>query len=382
MMLLILPLLLTRIPMSSRVLQRRLAPRRRILPWTVAALILVTVGLVASIPKLQFEYDISKIRSEGLAWDELTPEQRTYRQNAFPPVVIRPDDRSALHNHFNEKLALDQLQYVRGVVSLDSLLPADQDQRLEAMARLIKTANHPRREYLRPAMRDTLERIGELDNEKVLPHHLPAGLAHFVGANDNRVMLLLQGNMLDLRVAEAMSQELGEYREEAANEFLVEAALNKVISRDLPRVAMLALLIVLSIIVFDLRTSRLVLIAAGSLLLGVVWAAGALAAFGVRVNIINIVALPMLLGIGIDIVVHLLHRLRAGNSIGETLQTTGIAVLFSTLTTIAAFLSLTVAQNRGLQSIGLVVLIGLAAIFTAAVMVVSSAWPMVSRSTD
>jgi hypothetical protein len=245
---------------------------------------------------------------------------------------------------------------------------------------LIKSANHPRREYLRPSLREALVSIGNLDTEAVVPDDLPDGLAHLVGARGKQVLLLLKGNMLDLRVAEAMSQELKEYENEAASGFFVEAALGKVISADLPRVAGMTLLIVLLIIVVDLRKPQLVAIAAGSLMLGLAWAAGTLAIFGVRVNIVNVVAMPMLLGIGIDIVVHLLHRLRAGSSLGETLRTTGVAVFFSTTTTIAAFVSLTAAHHRGLQSIGLVILIGLTAVLLSSILVITTSWPLVSKS--
>ena len=90
--------------------------------------------------------------------------------------------------------------------------------------------------------------------------------------------------------------------------------------------------------------------------------------FDIRINIINVVAIPMLLGIGIDVIVHLLHRVRSGDDVGRALRTTGMAVLLSTVTTISAFLSLTLADSRGLQSMGLVVLIGLTAVFMSAIL--------------
>jgi predicted RND superfamily exporter protein len=380
MMLLVLPMLLTRIPLSDRATGRRPPKGRRSWPWTMAVVVLLSAVLIPAIPNLQFEYDISAIKSEGLAWDELTPEEQGYRQNAFPPVYIRTDDRTGLHEHFAERIDRGDFEHVRGVVSLDSVLPPDQEQRLAAMASLVKSANHPRRVYLRPSMRETLERLGDLDTEPIRPEDLPDGLAQLVGARGNQVLLLLEGNMLDLRVAEALSRELDEYKDEAASAFFVEAALGKVISADLPRVAGLALLIVLLIIVFDLRKPGLVTIATASLLLGITWAAASLALFGVRINIVNVVAMPMLLGIGIDIVVHLLHRLRSGSSVGETLRNTGVAVFFSTMTTIAAFVSLTAAQHRGLQSIGLVILIGLSAVLMATVLIITTSWPLVSKS--
>ena len=90
----------------------------------------------------------------------------------------------------------------------------------------------------------------------------------------------------------------------------------------------------------------------------------------------------MLLGIGIDVVVHLLHRLRSGDGIDRTMRTTGVAVLVSTVTTIAAFLSLTIADNRGLQSVGLVILIGLSAVLLAGAVIVLTTWRSLALADD
>jgi len=93
-------------------------------------------------------------------------------------------------------------------------------------------------------------------------------------------------------------------------------------------------------------------------------------------SIINIVGLPILLGIGVDVVIHLLHRLEeeGPGGVRRALATTGIAALVSTLTTIGSFVSLTFAGNRGVQSLGLLVVIGLSSVFVTAAVVLPIAW--------
>ena len=387
MMLLLLPVLLRSFSVPARKPPARKPPARPAAKtpryaWLMTAAAVVTIITGLLIPRLEIEYDISALRSGGLGWRELTPDQRTYRQNAFPPVVIKTNNRTEQHRYFQELIDRGTLPHIRAVVSLDSIIPPDQDLRLAAMEKLIHDANDPRRAYFPAAIRTTLEKIGELDTARVLPSDLPAGLAHLIGAHDERVLLLLQGNMLDLREAQAMSQELAPYQEHAANEFLAQASIYRILKDDLPRVGALALLVVLLIVVIDLRRSRFIVVAVCSLSLGMIWAAGSLAAFGVRINIVNVIALPMLLGIGIDVVVHLLHRLRSGDGIDRTMRTTGVAVLVSTVTTIAAFLSLTIADNRGLQSVGLVILIGLSAVFLAGAVIVLTTWRSLALADD
>ena len=372
MMLLVLPLLLTRIPLVARTPARAPAVPRRYRIGAALTVIAVCVALLPSVSSLRVDYDVSAIKSEGLAWDELTDQERQYRQNAFPPVHLSSGDRSALHRELDVRITRGDFDYVRGVLSVDSVLPPDQDERLDALAGLIQTARNPLRDFASTELKSVLVQIGELDTAPVSVADLPEGFAHLLGVPGDQVLLLPQGNMLDLRLAEGLVQELEDYADIAASGFFVAAALGRVLTHDLPLVAMLALLTVLVIIVVDLRRPAVVVIAVASLALGIVWAMSALAAVGIPINIVNVVALPMLLGIGVDIIVHLLHRLRTGSSLGLTLRTTGVAVLLSTLTTIAAFVSLTAADHRGLQSIGLVILMGLTAMLVAALLVVTS----------
>jgi hopanoid biosynthesis associated RND transporter like protein HpnN len=87
---------------------------------------------------------------------------------------------------------------------------------------------------------------------------------------------------------------------------------------------------------------------------------------GVAVNFVNIVVLPLLLGIGVDSGIHLIHRHRAAEQIdpdswaGEDLLSTSTAqaVFFSALTTMASFGSLALAAHRGIASLGTWLLIG------------------------
>ena len=108
-----------------------------------------------------------------------------------------------------------------------------------------------------------------------------------------------------------------------------------------------------------------------TLLAGMVWAGAAIQTVGVKFSMLNVVGIPILLGIGVDVVIHLLHRLReeGPGGVRRALGTTGVAALVSTLTTILSFVSLLLAGNRGVRSLGMVVVIGLAAVFVASAIV-------------
>lgn len=77
-------------------------------------------------------------------------------------------------------------------------------------------------------------------------------------------------------------------------------------------------------------------------------------------NFANVIVLPLLLGIGIDSGVHLVHRAREaglGKPLLESL--TAQAVFWSALTTIVSFGSLAFSAHRGIASLGVLLVVGL-----------------------
>ena len=87
-----------------------------------------------------------------------------------------------------------------------------------------------------------------------------------------------------------------------------------------------------------------------------------MALLGMQVNLVNVIVVPMLLGIGIDSGVHLVESARARAGEAEALDAaTARAVVFSALTTLASFVSLGYAHHRGMAALGQLLSLGLVA---------------------
>ena len=114
---------------------------------------------------------------------------------------------------------------------------------------------------------------------------------------------------------------------------------------------------VAALVWIDLRSIRATAVAIGILLLGLLWTFGCMGALGVSLNLANFFGVPMLVGLGVDGAVHILHRAREG---GDPLawMWTRRAVLMSAVTTAAGFGTLLFASHRGLQSLGCLILVG------------------------
>jgi hopanoid biosynthesis associated RND transporter like protein HpnN len=100
--------------------------------------------------------------------------------------------------------------------------------------------------------------------------------------------------------------------------------------------------------------------------IGTVWMAGLMGVFGVPFNPANIMTLPLVIGIGVTNGIHILNRFAEEQNPSILAKSTGKAVLVSGLTAIAGFGSLIPAKHQGIQSLGIVMSIGVAACMLAA----------------
>ncbi len=113
----------------------------------------------------------------------------------------------------------------------------------------------------------------------------------------------------------------------------------------------LALIAICVLLVAVLRNVHDVLVTLASLLLGGLATLALCVAFGIRLNYANIIALPLLFGIGVAFNIYFVIAWRHG--VSDLLQTSlARAVIFSALTTATAFGSLWLSSHPGTASMG------------------------------
>jgi predicted RND superfamily exporter protein len=100
------------------------------------------------------------------------------------------------------------------------------------------------------------------------------------------------------------------------------------------------------------------LLALVNLFIGILWMCGFYTLFG-ELNLVNILAIPLIIGIGIDYNVHILHGLKHEKSVEAVLATSGKAILLSALTTMIGFGSLALLGTfRGIATLGILLFLG------------------------
>ena len=127
------------------------------------------------------------------------------------------------------------------------------------------------------------------------------------------------------------------------------------------RQAFLTALVLIAVILFALlRNARHVAIVLVPMVAAGLVTTAAMSAFGIAFNFANVIALPLLLGVGVDNGIHMVAR--AGHLDGPLLESsTARAILFSAMTTIASFGNLAFSGHPGSASMGQVLTIGMVA---------------------
>ncbi len=153
------------------------------------------------------------------------------------------------------------------------------------------------------------------------------------------------------------------------------------IARDGLWATALTVLIVVILLWIDFRSLKMALLAILPLVAGGVWMIGLLKSFGMMLNFVNVMGLPMIVGIGIDDGVHLLHRYRyeGFDKSPVVLGSTGKAILLTSLTTMAGFGSLTLGSYRGWVSLGALLSIGVGACFLTTILFLPAIITLIRR---
>jgi len=148
-------------------------------------------------------------------------------------------------------------------------------------------------------------------------------------------------------------------------------ALIQIIGQDGGNAMLLTLIVVFFLLWADFKNPLHALMAMIPLAAGVFWMVGFMSLTGLKLTVMNVMGFPMILGIGIDDGVHIMHRWRheGPGRIATVFASTGKAVMLTSLTTMLAFGSLVFSIWRGFGQLGSALFIGVGACFLTTVLV-------------
>ena len=143
----------------------------------------------------------------------------------------------------------------------------------------------------------------------------------------------------------------------------VSAFFRSLVLTDARLAALAGIVLVACLLWLDYRRLSYMLISLAPLAVGIVWMLGAMVVFGIAMNFMNIFVSTMIIGIGVDYGVHMIHRHREsrGADVEQRLEgmvETGKAIALAAMSTMIGFGSLSLSHYPGLRSMGLVAILG------------------------
>jgi hypothetical protein len=360
------------------------------LPRAVAWMTLV-VGLggalwgITALDDLRFQYDFTDLRVNppdradvGRKLAEIFPE------SSSPAAVLvgGREDAAALTRTLATRAASDSTPTVDKVRSLYTALPDSQDAKLGVIREIRALLDDPVLARRAPEYRDEITRLRALtDVEALVAEDLPEQVKRPFRAKDGTLgqfaYVYPSVALRDGRNAIAFAADVGEIRTDdgrtfhAVNSSIIFADMLVLVREEGVRSVMITFAAVFLLVLFDLRRLAGTLLVLAPLAVGLLWLVGAMAVLDLEINLFNMVAIPTLIGIGVDNGVHLYHRYRleGEGSIVRVLRHTGLAVVLSSVTTMVGFSGLVLAHHPGLNSIGVLALLGIGTTMVAALTV-------------
>jgi len=201
----------------------------------------------------------------------------------------------------------------------------------------------------------------------------------FVGKDGNLVIMVFPKeqiwdmNFLERFVTEvrdAATQVLGEQEsvERTTGFGAVYLVTSKMATSGFRKAMLMTFCMVAVLLLIDFKRFRDAVMASLPFMIGIAWTLAAFVIVGRGLNMASQIALPVLIGIGVDFGIHTVHRWREpdGADLTMLVSTTGGSLWLAAATNLIGFGLLLLAKYRGLISFGLVLSVGIFICFIGA----------------
>ena len=337
---------------------------------TVAATLAVTAYLACGLPDISYDFNLLHLQADKLPsvqW-ELYLMEHTDKSIWYAVSLTRTPEEA-----IRRKRQFESLPSVERVEEVASLLAATGPARQRQIKALASALSQlPPEPPKHPLGRDLWTQLRELASmagpEPPRASDIPEIVRRrFIGREGSLALhVFARGDIWDMDSLTPFVREVRSVDPRATGQPLQTYFASHQMRNSFVRAAGLATLAVLLVLIWDLEHPREVLLASLPTVLGLVQLFGLLGHLGIAINPANIIVLPLILGIGVDDAVHVVHNWLLGRTRGESAAhypdrgvVTGIVL--TSLTTMIGFGSLMIAQHQGLFTLGLVASLGVLA---------------------
>ena len=345
--------------------------------FLAAMFILVLILSLFLLPGVQFEHDFQKLRGDSPAADYKSETSDDFGLGFSPTVIMtsNKDDLFYIHQilqQLKEKYGKDSIIGVHH--SLGLFGKKEYDSKKEILDRINKKLVEEKDIIEISLGTRRYQKLKKLvEAEPFDETRIPSNLVKRFTAKDQYLLILFSPSnkdFFDVRNIFQLEKEMDELKAELAkqniqiavlDENLLAAAILDWVKEKGPLTLATSMVLVFIILMWDFKSLRLTIKTFLPLFTGLALTGAMMAVFEVKLNFINMVMLPSIVGIMIDHCVYLGHHILdySRNETVKSVQETGSAIILSALTSLAGYASLNIAHHAGVRSIAHVVEMGI-----------------------
>ena len=352
-----------------------------------AGLLAVAAAVVMAPGKVRFEYRFGELEPTYSEYNARREKIRAVfppdgRRNAAYIVTDTPAHVPAVAAALRRRAAEDTLSpTIAEVVTIQDRFPmeaAAQGARLDRIGRIRGLLDDP---LLEGVESEDLWRLKQASQTRAaitldrVPGSLRDPFLSKSGEAGNFLRIYPSVGLSDGRNSIAFAEDVSRIEVEgrtyhAASPTIVAADVLRLVQRESPWMVLATAALVVLLMWLNFRQLRWGVLACLPLAVGVLWMLLLMELLQIRLNFYNMIVLPAVLGIGNDAGAHLVHRYRqeGRGSILPVLRSTGEHITVGSLTTAIGFSGPLLSFHPGIETIGVLAIVGIGATWLAAVL--------------
>lgn len=344
----------------------------------VVASLVISVVVLFSSPNLSFQYNFGELEPEIEEYNDFRDIANQAEQDEKRnPAYLLADSRQEvieIVEKLRYKMRTDTTSpTILEVQALPERYPendAEINNKLQKIAEIRELLTDPIIEGQEDEQLDKLRRASqttEAVSMDEIPDYFKNQFTNREGEVGNFVIVYPSVGLSDGRQSIAFKDDVGEVTLDngktyyAASTSIIGAEMLDLMRTESPWMVGATLFMVFLLMMLSFRSIKWTLIAMLPLLVGLLWLFGIMLLTGMMFNLYNLVVLPAILGIGEDNGVHIASRYleKDTSNMGEVLSSTGQHITIGSLTTMLGFSGLLFTNHPGLQSLGMMAVIGI-----------------------
>jgi hopanoid biosynthesis associated RND transporter like protein HpnN len=275
------------------------------------------------------------------------------------PDLTDPERRKSVDNFLSQVSNLDQAEN-ETIAALNRLSTAfaaigrtpEGDKQLKAVEQGLTTSALRQLSRLRQMLQADYFEFEDLPRALRARLVSPEGFA--------RVSVFPEEDIVDVDALQRFVDAVTPIAPNATGRPVVETGVGQIVVRSFIQAGLYAFFGITILLLFVLRNMHYTALVLAPILLAGILTIATSNYLGIPFNFANVIAIPLIFGLGVDSAIHLVLRAKEEHSATEVVSSsTPQAVLLSSLTTIGAFASLSLSPHKGVASMGTLLTIGI-----------------------